>query len=132
MHRLLYMVNGNEDLVGLFGITGQLDSRRSLMARVQGCIQLYKSRRRTRRQPLQTVSFLSETVRGDAAKFQQYNACGGDPSMFASMTAVIRLPTSTNGGQAVSMQPDCLLGTPSGPCMGVRVLMYVVVETHFR
>ncbi len=33
------MVNGNEDLVELFGITGQLDSRRYLMARVQGCIQ---------------------------------------------------------------------------------------------
>src|SRR6266849_8155569 len=43
--------------------------------RFKGALSLYESRIQ-RRQPLQAVSFLSETVRGDAAKFRQYNAWG--------------------------------------------------------
>ena len=63
--------------------------------------------------PLQIVSFLSETVRGDVAKFRQY----------ASMTAVPhssqRRPGSAN---ATRQHVNGLLGTPLRYCMGLRVL----------
>ena len=62
---------------------------------------------------LQIVSFLSETVRGDVAKFRQY----------ASMTAVPhssqRRPGSAN---ATRQHVNGLLGTPLKSCMGLRVL----------
>ena len=50
--------------------------------------------------PLQIVSFLSETVRGDVAKFRQYNAWGRPLSYV--------YPTVAKGGQAVPMQPDSM------------------------
>jgi hypothetical protein len=61
---------------------------------------------------------------------------GGDPSMYASMTTVTRFPRSSQkrpgSADATRQHVDGLLGTPLTPCMGLRVLMYVVVETHFR
>jgi hypothetical protein len=44
--------------------------------------------------------------------------------MYASMTAATRFPRS-------SQKRLGRLGTPLRPCMGLRVLMYVVVETLF-
>jgi hypothetical protein len=76
---------------------------------------------------------------GGCSQVPAIQCIGGGPSMYASMTAVTRLPPQQpkEAGKCQCNWTVCEWLTwypikPLKPCMGLRVLMYVVVETHLR
>jgi hypothetical protein len=140
MYRQLPGSTRNEDLVELFGTTGQpFDSRRSYLTargpRVQAWT-VYKAE--TAVGTFLSKLFPSYLKRcGKCSQVPAIQSIGGDPSMYASMTAhsLTRLPHSSRrrpgSANATRQHVDGLLGTPFRPCMGLRVLTYVVVDSLY-
>ena len=122
------MVNGNEDLVELFGTRARLNSRRSYLTacgpRVQAWFGLHKSRRRRQPSVRSPPNCLIPVWNGAGGCSQvlAIQCTVGNPSTYASMTAVTRLPHSSQ------RRPGSANATRQH-VNGLQVLMYVVVDS---